>query len=268
MRPRLMYRSMKCVHTHYRCIRACPSTAIQINNDGDPALNFDRSFCDHCDGMDCVSACYNEALEIAGRYFTVDELMRILHRDQGFWGDQGGVTFTGGDPLLQKEFLLAVLKKCRSDYIHTAVETCAHVNTNTLLEIQEWTDWMIIDIKHMNSAMHWEETGVGNELVLKNIKAMVSVGWDGKLIIRVPIIPGYNDASGNFHAIAELMKELKLTEVNILPFHRLGSSKYEQIGLEYKFAHLESPSRETMLTVKQIFEAAGLQCYVDFESPY
>jgi pyruvate formate lyase activating enzyme len=263
-----MYRQKKCRHTHYRCIRACPDQALHIARNGSPYLEFDRSTCDHCDSMDCVKACLNEALAIAGRYYTVDELMRILARDQGFWGSQGGVTFSGGEPLFQKEFILEVLKRCRSNYIHTAVETSAHVDTDFLLEILRWTDWMFIDIKQMDSAAHRAEAGVGNELILTNIAAVASSGWDGRLIIRVPIIPGYNDSVENLQAIVAFMIKLNLKEVNLLPFHRLGNSKYEQLGLEYKYAHLTSPSKEIMLTNKYIFEAAGLQCYVDFATPF
>jgi pyruvate formate lyase activating enzyme len=218
--------------------------------------------------MECVGACLSGALQIAGRCYTVDELMGILHRDQGFWGDQGGVTFTGGEPLLQKEFLLEVLKRCRSDYIHTAVETSAQADTVVLLEVLRWTDLMFIDIKHLDSTAHRRETCAGNELILKNIDAVASAGLDGRLIIRVPIIPGYNDTEENLRATTEFMKKLNLREVDILPFHRLGSSKYDQLGLEYKYAGLTPPSKEAMSATRRIFEAAGLLCYVDFVLPF
>jgi pyruvate formate lyase activating enzyme len=218
--------------------------------------------------MDCVEACSSQALRVAGRYYATDELLRILCRDQGFWGSQGGVTFTGGEPLVQAEFLLAALKKCRANYMHVAVETSAHVATDLLLEVLEWTDWIFIDIKHMDSEAHRKETGAGNELILRNIKAVASARWDGRLIIRVPIIPGYNDTIENLQATAAFVKELGVNEVNILPFHRLGSSKYEQLSLEYKVAHLTPPSEETMLTGKRILESAGLQCYVGYDTPF
>jgi pyruvate formate lyase activating enzyme len=231
-------------------------------------LAFEHALCDHCDSMDCVKACLNEALKIAGRYYTVEELMRILTRDQGFWGSQGGVTFSGGEPLFQPEFILAVLEHCRSAYIHTAVETSAHVDTDLLLQVLKWTDWLFIDLKHMDSAAHRAETGAGNELILRNIEAVTSAGWDGRLVIRVPIVPGYNDTVENLQATAGFVHRLHRPEVNILPFHRLGNSKYEQLGLEYKYAHVAPPSKETMLAVQRIFEAAGLRCYVDFETPF
>jgi pyruvate formate lyase activating enzyme len=268
LRPRVMYRESKCVHTHYRCVRACPNDAVRIEEGLSPPLRFDRSLCDRCDGMDCVRACLNESLRIAGRTYTVDDLMRVLIRDQGFWGSQGGVTFGGGEPLFQAEFLLSVLAKCRSYYMHTTLETSAHVNPGVLREALKWTDAIFIDVKHMDSAAHHSGTGAGNELILQNIEAAAATGWDGRLIIRVPIVPGYNDAIENLQATAAFMVKLNLKEVNLLPFHRLGRSKYEQLGLNYKYAQVPSPSDEVMRSHQRIFEAAGLQCYVGSETPF
>jgi pyruvate formate lyase activating enzyme len=268
LRRRLMYQEERCHPEHYHCVKACPHMAIHIYPIDSPSLTFDRSLCDRCEGMECVKACLHEALKIAGRIYTVDELMRILNRDQGFWGEQGGVTFSGGEPLSQPEFISAVLERCRSSYIHTAVETCAHVDTRLLLEILQWTDWLFIDLKHIDSAAHKAATGVGNELVLNNITTVAASGWDGRLVIRVPIVPGFNDTVENFQAIAEFVKMLNLKEVNLLPFHRLGSSKYQQLGLDYPYSHISPPSKETMQTAHRIFTAAELSCYVDFETPF
>ncbi len=268
-RPRLMVREKRCVHRHYRCDSACAQGAVQIGAGCSPYPQFDRSICWQCETRDCVVACLNQALKIAGRPYTVAELMAILTRDQGFWGAGGGVTFSGGDPLSQPEFLLAVLKQCRASYIHTAVETSAQADTDLLLAILPWTDWLLVDIKHMNPAAHRAETGAGNERILKNIEALASAGWGGRLIVRVPIIPGYNDTAENLRATAGFVRELALKEVNLLPFHRLGASKYEQLGLDYgRYAHLAPPSLETLRPHQQIFLAAGLACYVGFETPF
>jgi pyruvate formate lyase activating enzyme len=268
LRPRVMYRERKCNHTHYRCVRACPNNAIRIKDGKSPPLQLDRSICDRCEGMDCARACLSEALQISGRTYRIDELIRVLVRDQGFWGSQGGVTFGGGEPLFQAEFLLAVLAKCRSNYMHTTVETCAHTDTGVLMEVLRWTDAMFIDIKHMDSAAHRSGTGVGNELILRNIEAAASTPWDGRLIIRVPIVPGYNDTLENLQAAAAFIARLKLKEVNLLPFHRLGHSKYEQLGLNCAYAQVPAPSLEVLRSYQRIFETAGLQCYVGSETPF
>ena len=268
LQPRLMFRERKCVHTHFRCIEACPHNGIQVNKDNGPPLRFEHSTCDHCETMDCVKACLSNALQVAGRYYTVDELMRILTRDQDYWGSDGGVTFSGGEPLVQTEFLLEVLKKCRSSYIHTAVETSAYSDINTLMKILDWTDWIFIDIKHMDTAAHKIETGLGNELILENIERVASSNWKGRMIIRVPIVPGYNDSEKNLQATASFMANLNLSEVNLLAFHRLGHSKYDQLGMSYRFAELEPPLREDMVSHQRIFQDAGLHCYVDTETPF
>jgi pyruvate formate lyase activating enzyme len=263
-----MYRLRECVHTHYRCIWACPHHAIQIVADENPRLRFNHAICERCENLSCVKACLSEALQIAGRSYTVDELMHILVRDQHFWGNQGGVTFGGGEPLFQTEFLLAVLAKCRSNYMHTTVETSAYTNPHVLMAVLKLTDAMFIDIKHLDSAAHRAGTGAGNELILQNIEAVASAKWEGRLILRIPIVPGYNDTIENLRATAAFMARLRLKEVNLLPFHRLGHSKYEQLGLNYEYAQTPTPSREALWSYQRIFETAGLRCYVGAEIPY
>jgi pyruvate formate lyase activating enzyme len=147
------------------------------------------------------------------------------------------------------------------------VETSAHTNTDVLMEILKWTDAMFIDIKHMDSAAHRSGTGVGNELILQNIEAAASAKWDGRLIIRVPIVPGYNDTVENLQATGAFMARLGLKEINLLPLHRLGHSKYEQLGMNYEYAQVPTPSREVLRSYQPIFETAGLQCYVGSEIP-
>jgi pyruvate formate lyase activating enzyme len=194
--------------------------------------------------------------------------MSLLRRDQGFWGDGGGVTFSGGEPLAQPEFLLASLKGCRASYMHTAVETCAHVDPDLLREVLRWTDWLFVDLKHMDSAAHRAGTGAGNELILRNVAAVATAGWQGRLIIRVPVVPGFNDTLENFRATAAFVVQLGLGEVNLLPFHRLGASKYEQLGLAYPYGHVAALSGEALQAPQRIFAAAGLRCYVAHETPF
>jgi pyruvate formate lyase activating enzyme len=210
----------------------------------------------------------HEALKTAGRVTTVCELMRVLRRDQDYWGSRGGVTFTGGEPLAQPEFLMAALKECRANYIHTGVETCAHVTTDLLQEVLRWTDWLFIDLKHMDSAAHRAGTGVGNELILRNVAMVAAAGWPGRLIVRVPVVPGFNDTAENFRATAAFVVQLGLGEVNLLPFHRLGASKYEQLGLANPYAHAPALPKEALQAYQCIFAAAGLRCYVGDETPF
>ena len=265
LRPRVMVREGRCVSTCQRCVSACPHGAIQRDLSG---LRFDRNRCDRCDTLDCAAACTHEALKVAGRAYTVDELMRVLRRDQGFWGSGGGVTFSGGEPLAQPEFLLAALKGCRTSYMHTAVETCAYVGADLLREVLRWTDWLFMDLKHMDSAAHLAGTGVSNALILRNLAMVASASWPGRLIVRVPIVPGFNDMAENLQATAAFVAQLGLREVNLLPFHRLGAAKYEQLGLAYPYAYVPALPREAQQAQQRIFAAAGLRCYVGSETPF
>ena len=268
LKPRLMYRVAKCIHTHYRCVSACPNNAIRITNDKIVPIQFNRSICDQCDSMDCVSACLNETLRISGRSYTVEQLMRILVRDQGFWGTSGGVTFGGGEPLFQAEFLIAVLEKCRANYMHTVVETCAYADANVFKEVLKLTDAIFIDLKHTDSEAHRVGTGVGNEVIFRNIETAVAMKWDGRLIIRVPIVPGFNDTIENLQETAAFMKRLKLKEVNLLPFHRLGNSKYEQLGIIYEYSQVSTDQDEALRSYQRVFESAGLRCYIGSDTPF
>jgi pyruvate formate lyase activating enzyme len=264
-----MFHEARCVHRHYNCARACIRDAVQIGDDQNPFPQFDRSICRQCQTMDCVAACLNQALTPAGRSYTVTELMAILVRDQGFWGAEGGVTFSGGEPLSQPEFLETVLRRCRASYIHSAVETSAYTGRDLLLSILPWIDWLLVDIKHMDADAHRAETGVGNERIVANLEAVASADWAGRLIVRVPIVPGYNDSAENLQSTARFVRDLALHEVNLLPFHRLGTGKYEQLGLDYgRYAQLAPPTREALRSHQQVFLAAGLSCYVGSETPF
>jgi pyruvate formate lyase activating enzyme len=219
--------------------------------------------------MSCVAACLDQALRIAGRRYTVADLMAVLTRDQSLWGTGGGVTFSGGEPLSQPAFLQAALQQCQASYIHTAVETSAHVESELLLAILPWTDWLLVDIKHMDPVAHQAETGAGNKRILQNLQALASADWDGRLIVRMPIIPGYNDTTENLQTTAGFVGGLGLKEVNLLPFHRLAASKYEQLGLDYGcYAHLVPPSPEVLRWQQKVFLDAGLACYVGSETPF
>ncbi|HHY94814.1 MAG TPA: glycyl-radical enzyme activating protein [Firmicutes bacterium] len=236
--------------------------------DGAVALKIDRELCRRCDTHECVRACFYEALVLSGKRMTVSELMRILNRDRQYWGQGGGVTFTGGEPLMQKEFLLAMLKRCHEAFLHTAIETSAYTDTASFLEVMGHVDWAFTDIKHMDPVRHREKTGVSNEPILKNIEALAATNWPGRLVIRIPVIEGFNDGEENILATASFLKRLGLREVNILPFHRLGDSKWTQLGKEYPYRHQQRPSNEKMLQVQKLFIDQDILCYVDSYTPF
>ncbi len=271
IRNRNLYRVTKCINRKYgceRCIEACPHQAITVCPDGEIPLNIDWSKCQKCTTLECTKVCLVEAMIPCGRDITVAELMRILNRDRHFWAGNGGVTFSGGEPMVQKEFLLAALKACQEVYIHTAIETSGHLPTETYLEVMKHVDFAFNDVKHMDPVKHKAKTGVSNELILKNIAALANSNWPGRLVLRSPVIEDFNDTEENMLAIADFMHKIGLTEFNLLPFHRLGDSKWKQCGMEYPYSFYEATPPEIMEKLQKILLGQGINCYIGSETPF
>jgi pyruvate formate lyase activating enzyme len=266
-RPRLMYRAERCRPHRFRCVAACPSGAVTPADDGGGVV-IDRSYCARCSTLACVDACFSQALAVAGRWLEVDELMAVIRRDSDYWGADGGVTFGGGEPLAQPDFLHAVLERCRRAYIHTAVETSALCDRRHLLAALAWLDWLFVDLKHLDSRRHREETGVGNEDILANLEAVAASGWGGRLVVRVPVVPGFNDDPANLEATADRVRQLGLDEVQLMPFHRLGASKYAQLGLDYRWAEVDGVPPERLAELTGIVTDRGLRCWTDRDAPF
>lgn len=258
----------KAVQNHcMRCAAACPHGAITRNpQSGLPQIN--RILCSGCTGFPCASVCNYEALRISGTYYSVDELMKVLLRDRSFWSTDGGVTFSGGDPLAQGAFLQQALHACRLEQIHTAIETEAYAREDLFLQVMEDIDFAFVDIKHMDSRLHKAQTGVGNEQVLSNLRALKRSGWNRRIILRTPIIPGYNDSFENAKATVDFMKENGYFEINLLPFHRLGTSKWEQLGLDYLYKDQPNMQKEQLIPLQSFYLDAGIACYVDTDVVY
>ena len=248
-----------------RCIDTCSNNGIYIK-DGKIEMNW--NICSDCKDLKCVESCYNEALKKCGKLYSVDDLLRILNRDRQFWSRDGGVTFSGGEPFYQKDFLLKVLKRCKESYIHTAIETTAFVETETFLKAMEYIDFAFIDLKHMDREKHKEKTGVYNDLILKNIIALKESKWNGRLVLRTPIIEDYNDNRENFEQTADFMNSIGLFEINILPFHRMGDSKWNQLGKSYKYKEYEATSEEKLEEIQEIFLDKRIACYIGSETSF
>jgi len=270
----ILFRNMKCVNVRNgctRCIAACPHHAIVENPDRSAdaqQLLIDRSLCNICETQECLSVCYFEGLQACGKWRTVDELMHIFERNRPYWGERGGASFSGGEPLLQHEFMHAVFEACREAKIHTAVETTAHIQPDKFLDLMSMVDFAFIDVKHMDSARHREKTGVPNELIHSNIAALANTRWPGRLVLRFPVIEDYNDGDENIEAVAEFMQRLGLFEVNILPFHRLGDSKWTQLGKQYIFSDSVVTPEQKLFRIQDIFLGKRIACYVGSETPF
>lgn len=223
------------------CLKACPlcdqGVFFQFEN---RIVGIDRNTCNDC--LLCVDACPADAIVAWGKEMSVKEVMSEVLDDIAFYEKSGGgVTISGGDPLIQWRFTLELLKQCKQNGIHTCLETELCCKPSILDELYPQTDLVITDIKHMNSSLHKEFTGVNNTLILKNIQKTAQVSKP--LIIRIPIIPGFNDDRQNIKETAEFIDEVlnkKVLQVQLLPYRPLGLEKYESLGLEYPLKNLTS----------------------------
>ncbi|MBM3157786.1 MAG: glycyl-radical enzyme activating protein [Chloroflexi bacterium] len=251
--PQLFYFENLCTRC-YRCVEACPNKATLISPDG--VIIIDRAICKACGK--CVEACPNKAREISGKLMTVAEVLEEVKKDTLFYQNSGGgVTFSGGEPTHQPDFLWHLLKSSKESGLHTCLDTSGLVKPEVLKRMLEYTDLVLYDIKHMDAEKHKEYAGVDNRLILDNARLIVSLGKE--MIIRVPLIPGHNDTPDNIKALAGFMKSLGLNKVDLLPYHSLGKIKYQRLGMEYKLGDLKPHTKEEIAQIKADLEAYGLK---------
>lgn len=268
LKQKIMFAKTKCKYKGgcTRCLKACKQDGVYIDVEGNIALH--REKCEKCTSLDCSEVCYNEALKKCGKEYSVEKLMRILTRDRDFWSKDGGVTFSGGEPLFQRYFLLKAVKTCKEAYIHTAIETTAYTNTADFLSVMQYIDFAFIDVKHMDREKHKEKTGVYNDLILKNITALKATAWNGRLVLRMPVIEGFNKSNKNIMETASFMENAGLFEINILPFHRMGDSKWGQLGKNYEYKDVEATSVEELERIQTIFLDRKIACYIGSNTPF
>lgn len=237
-----------------RCVVACPNHAIAMTDDG--AVT-DVELCKLC--LECAGVCSAEAREVVGRTMTVQEVMAEIARDIPFYDESGGgVTFSGGEPLMQPEFLIALLKACGRIGIHRSVDTSGHCRTATLLDVARETDLFLFDLKHMDAELHEKYTGAGNTLILENLKRLTALGSNVR--IRMPVIPGINDQPENIEQMARFLRGLGGIEaIDILPFHDVMLGKYERLGRVFLPGPLPTPEPSHLSRIAEVFRAHGLR---------
>ena len=262
----LYYRS-HCQAADYSCMDSCPRGAILKSSHGE-GIEIDRRECCYCKTLDCVNGCNHDALRISGHHISVDEMMRRIQRDRRYWGSGGGITLTGGEPMLQREFATELLRRCHEGYIHTSIETCGQVPWEALEGALPYLDWIFFDLKHMDSDKHEEGTGQPNGLILENARHLASTRRRYRLIFRMPVIPGFNDDIGNIRATAEFIAETGIKEVNILPIHYLGLSKYDVLGVKCSYDRLVNVSGEKLTEIQGIFREHSVECYIGSSTPF
>jgi pyruvate formate lyase activating enzyme len=236
------------------CVEVCKQGAITINVEG--MVVTDRERCIGCG--DCAEACHAEAREIAGREMSVKEVMGEIEKELPFYDESGGgVTFSGGEPLSQPDFLLKLLLECKEKEIHTTLDTCGFTKWEVLDKIRANVDLFLYDLKLMDEARHRKFTGTTNEPILKNLRRLSERGH--RIIIRVPIIPGINDDFENVRQIGEFAATLHQTKeggdcprVDLLPYHPIAMDKYQRLNKIYSLREVQPPTEEKMAEIAHI----------------
>jgi pyruvate formate lyase activating enzyme len=243
--PELLLRAGRCILCE-SCAAACPQNGIERRNGG---MHTDRERCTVCGA--CVEACYAEGRQIAGHEVMVDEIMETIRRDRPFYERSGGgVTLSGGEPLGQPEFLLELLQACKAEGLHTALDTCGHAPWEIFEQARPLVDLFLYDLKLVDDARHIELTDVSNALILDNLRKLAAHG--GRIILRIPVIPGINDDADNLQAAAELAAKLPpgtLERLDLLPYHSSAAAKYTALGRPYPLEGVVTPSPEQMTTI-------------------
>ncbi len=268
--PEPLYRDSKCISDGL-CVAACPHEAITVSehNEGN-RLIFNRKICAGCNTRDCMKACCSGALNIGGYEISAEDLYARISRDRSYWGASGGITLTGGEPFVQPEFAFELLKRCYDGYIHTAVETCGNVPWKNYEKALTYIDWIFFDLKtlHESAIDHITSSTVSPiPRVLDNARRLAAE-FSGRMIFRLPLIPGFNDDPENISETARFILSTGRKEINILPLHHMGREKYNLVGKNYYTSGFQIPGKDELEKIASVFESRGVTCYIGGETPF
>ncbi len=250
--PQLLYDESTCVGCG-SCIEACSHMAIKKQG---KKIVTDRKRCQGCG--DCIDACYCGARRIAGKYMSVEDLIREVEKDTIFYrNSNGGITLSGGEVLAQSDFAASLLKACKKDGFHTAIETCGLGSFSAIEKLLPHLDLVLYDLKHLDDEQHREQTGVSNKEILANFKTLVR--QHVPIVPRIPLIPGLNDSPNQLEAVCAFFNELGLQTFDILSYHRLGMQKYDELGLDYSIKKINPFSTEALDEILEFFKSRGFE---------
>ncbi len=245
------------------CIKACRRQALLFGEE--KIAGIDRSRCVGC--LKCVEACPSGALKAWGEDMPVSDIMAVIEKDRNYYESSGGgVTVSGGDPLMQSDFTRELLKACRDAGIHTCLESTFNIDWKIAEDVVRYADLIISDIKHMDSEIHRKYTGAGCEKVLENLRHLALEGHD--MILRIPLIPGINDDMQNISRTADFIEQNigeRLKTLQLLSFMRMGEEKCMSLDRVYEMKDLEFDREEFQEKVEKIagyFNDRGIHCVV------
>ena len=253
-RTEILWNKEKCIHCG-TCEQVCSLKAIDFSSEN---VVIRKNLCDAC-GI-CVSNCRGQALSATGTCKTLEEVIQICRQDLPFYEESGGgITLSGGEPLLYAEFAIALLTSMQAEGIHTAMETSGFAPPDALKNVAVHLDLILYDIKHWDEEKHIQGTGVSNRLILENLKWIVASGK--KVIPRIPVIPGFNDSLIDAEGFSKRLSEVGLSNVQLLPFHRFGEKKYSMLGLDYDYSDSPPLHAEDLKAYQKIFHKNNIEAF-------
>lgn len=252
-----MYNASKCIGA-VKCLDNCPNDALVLTKEG---IVTDFDACNLCGK--CTEVCPTKAFEMLGSNVSISELMKQIDNEAIFFDQSGGgVTFSGGEPLMHSDYLLKALKDCGKRMYHRVVDTTAFANQETLLEVAKHCELFLIDLKVMDSEKHKEFTGVNNEKILSNITELAKTNCE--IIFRMPLINGVNANRVNIEKTAEFINSLNgnRTVINLLPYHKVAEHKLAKMGRSNEFIEFESPNEEEITKIISTFKSYGVEASI------
>lgn len=254
-RPEIAFFAQNCFECG-DCVVVCAAEAVAQTAEG---LRWDSQRCDRCGK--CVQVCASGAFQMIGREVSAGEVLDQVLRDAAFYQEGGGLTLTGGEPALQPAFAAALLALAKAEGLHTAIETCGNVPWAHYEQLLPFVDLFLYDIKHVNPALHHLGTHVDNRLVLENAARLAQAG--ARLVVRVPLIPEFNQDEGSLKQLARFAQSLPgVQEVHLLPYHSLARAKYRALGKAYPMGDLPPMPVEEAKSLAGIFQAHGFKVLV------
>lgn len=246
--PFLYRERQKCLLC-YSCTAACKKQAIRLEKNGNQSI--DTKSCESCQEKWCLKACPSGALSWMGEEKTVEEVEQEAKRDWAFYQEgEGGITVSGGEPLLWAEFIRELFVQCHQDGFTTAIETCLHGKKEQLEKILSVTDYFFCDYKHYDRELFYAWTGGDLELIERNLQTVLKTGK--QVTVRIPLIPGFNARTETLEKMCERLAEFGASQVELLPYHRLGQIKYENMNLLYPMKNVNLLSHQEIETLKKI----------------